>query len=133
MKDLIFTNTYKKEELTSYNPLVFAFVGDALHTLFVRNHVLKLGNTLVKDQHKKSIALCNAKTQATTLDRIIKSLSEEEIAIVKRARNTKTTHSAKNASDEEYKKSTSFEALLGWHYLQGNTERVEFLLRNSVE
>ena len=96
-------------------------------------HVLKTGNTLVKDQHKKSVALCNAKKQAEALKRILNSLSEEELAIVKRARNTKTTHGAKNASDEEYKQATSFEALLGWHHLQNNVERVNFLLTESVK
>ena len=121
-----------KEELLNINPLVFAFIGDAVHTLFVRHSSFGEGTILVKNLHKKGSELCCAKKQAATLDKLIPSLTEEELDLVRRTRNTKTSNSAKGATDEEYKKSTCFEALIGWHYLQKNIQRVDFLLQSSV-
>ena len=51
-------------------------------------------------------------------------LDEAEMLIITTSRNAKTNNVAKNSNLEEYKKSTSFEALLGYLYLTGKNERL---------
>ena len=90
------------------SPVVLAFVGDAVHTLFVRQSVLFSHDFTANQYNKYCAKFCSAVWQAKVLDQLKSSLSEEEQDIVRRARNFKTNNTAKNASIEEYKKSTSF-------------------------
>ena len=50
----------------------------------------------------------------------------------KRARNHKTLSQAKNASIIDYRRATGFEAVIGYLYLIGNTERLNELLENCI-
>ena len=52
-------------------------------------------------------------------------LSEEEIIIVKRARNYKTTSKPKNCDIVTYKYATGLESLIGYLDLENKKERVE--------
>mgnify|MGYP000332004560 FL=1 len=45
-----------------------------------------------------------------------------------RARNAKTRHRAKNRTLSDYKKATAVEAVLGYLYLTGKTDRLKTLL-----
>ena len=54
-------------------------------------------------------------------------LTEDEIAIFKRARNNQMNTMAKNASVADYKKASGFEAVIGYLYLLGKNERLEEL------
>ena len=113
------------------SPICLAFIGDAVHTLFVRDGLVKSENLLVKDYHKLSAKKCRASYQAGLLDEIIETLTEEEQNIVRRARNAKTQTKAKNADIETYKKATSFEALIGYVYLKGDYERLKQILKGN--
>ena len=54
--------------------------------------------------------------------------TDEEQDIFRRARNCKIQTSAKHAEPAEYRKASGFEAVIGYLYLTGNTERLfEFL------
>jgi len=110
------------------SPIVLAFVGDGVHTLYVRDRVVKNSNLLVNSCHKLSSKHCNAKAQAGKLDVIKDILTEEEQDIVRRARNAKVNNIAKNADLETYKKATSFEALVGYLYLKGDYKRLKQIL-----
>ena len=48
-------------------------------------------------------------------------------------RNAKTNNIAKNSNLTEYKKATCFEALVGYLYLSGQTERMNEILDISVQ
>jgi ribonuclease-3 family protein len=67
------------------------------------------------------------------MDKIMPILTEEEITMFKRGRNTKVNTRAKNASLAEYKKATGFETLIGFLYADGQMERLEFLLKTATE
>ena len=54
-------------------------------------------------------------------------MSEDEIAVFKRARNTHMNTMAKHASVADYKKASGFEAVIGYLYLLGENERLEEL------
>jgi len=60
-------------------------------------------------------------------------LTEEEISLVTRARNTKVNAPTKKATRAEYMKSTAFEALLGYLYLGGENKRLDEVLALSME
>ncbi len=112
------------------NILTLSYVGDAVHTLFVREKVVNKINLKAGDYHTICIKFCKASAQAKVLDEIFVELTEEEKNIAKRARNAKG-HKAKNASLEDYKKATAFEALVGFLYLSENKNRLNYLLEKS--
>ena len=127
-KDII-----SKTELIQISPLVLAFVGDSVHTMFVRNFVVKSKLEKLNDYNTHSYHYCKAKTQSMLLDKITELLTDEEKDVVRRTRNTKTNNIAKNSNLTEYKKATCFEALIGWLYLGGQEERLNEFLNKSIE
>ncbi|MBQ7884674.1 MAG: Mini-ribonuclease 3 [Clostridia bacterium] len=123
----IFASPCSEQEIIEMSPLALAFIGDGVHTMHVRDSVIKNGG--VVGFHKKSAGQCNAKAQAQKLDRLISSLKPCEQDIVRRARNAKTHNIAKNSDIETYKKATSFEALVGYLYLKGDYDRLNEILK----
>ena len=104
--------------------LALAFLGDAIHT----GQKEKL-NTY----NNKAKSFCNALSQAKALDKVFDLLDDEENDIVRKTRNTKNKHGAKNFDEETYKKATSFEALIGFLYLTKNKEKLAKILQKSME
>jgi len=98
----------------------------------IRTITLSKGNRPVEKVHKEAIAYVNAKAQADAADIILPMLSEEETDIYKRGRNAKSATKAKNASIGDYRKATGFEALMGYLYLMGETDRMLELIRAGV-
>ncbi len=119
--------------ITQLSPLALAFMGDAIHTAYVREKVLCGELNKMNNYHNTAKKFCNAKKQKETLDKIFDSLSDEEKDVVRRARNTHSKHSAKNFDEETYKKATAFEALLGWLYLSKQSERLSQILEISMQ
>ena len=78
--------------------------------------------------NEKASKIVCAPAQADFIDRILPVLNEEEIEVFKRARNTKKGTRAKHASVGEYNKATGFEALVGFLYITGERERLNYLL-----
>lgn len=128
LQDILFPPV-DAERFKEINPIVLAFIGDGVHTLYVRDMVVKNSDLLVNKCHINSAKFCNAKSQSKKLDLIEQFLTEEEKDIVRRARNAKTHNIAKNSDIETYKKATSFEALLGYLFLKGDYERLDFILK----
>ena len=113
------------------NVLVLAFVGDAAHTLFIRTKLCGASDGKAGLLHKAAKEYVSAKGQAAAYDLIAPTFSEDESGICRRARNHHNKTVAKNADLATYKKATAFEALLGYHYLSGNKERLDELLEKS--
>ena len=123
----------KQEELAQMSPLTLAFVGDGVHTLYVRNHVIKGRIGKIGDYHNLCAKYCKAQAQANALDKVMQDLTEKEEDVVRRARNVKTHNIAKNSDFQTYKKATSFEALVGYLYLTENFERLLQILKISIQ
>ncbi|HOE56055.1 MAG TPA: ribonuclease III domain-containing protein, partial [Bacillota bacterium] len=70
------------------------------------------------------IEFVKAKAQADILGRINELLTPEEQDIVRRGRNTKSSTVPKNADILDYRYATGFEALIGFLYLTGQTDRL---------
>lgn len=121
----------KRDQIIEINPVSLAFLGDSLHTLFVRNSVVKFTKLPIGKQHILAIKYCKANYQAKILDLL--ELTEEESEIARRARNAKSHDAPKSSNLEEYKKATSYEAILGYEYLIGNEGRLHYLLNKTFE
>jgi len=117
-----------KNQVHLLNPLVLAYIGDAVYELNIRTKVIDKGNIKTSNMHKKSIEYVRAKSQAEALDEIIEKLTELECDIVRRARNTHTLTVPKNADLEEYKKATALEALIGYLYLKEDYDRLREII-----
>jgi len=117
--------------MKNYSMLELAFLGDAVHTKFVREYVLKNNNGKMNELHKLASKYCSAKWQSDIVDKL--NLSTEENEIIRMARNTKTKHMAKNADPAQYHMATAFEALIGYLYLNNMTDRLEEILNLSIK
>ena len=116
-----------EKEILSLNPLVLAFVGDSVQQLMVRTKLASTSKAKAGELHKLQSEQIKASAQAKYMDEIMSILTEEEIAVFKRARNTHMNTMAKNASVADYKKASGFEAVIGYLYLLGKNERLEEL------
>ena len=113
------------------NSLVLAFVGDAVHTLFIRKH-FATDSFSAGNLHKLCSDYCKASAQSEALKKIENILNDEEKEVVRKARNTKTHDAPKNAKLVDYKRATSFEALIGYLYLKNDITRLEYILNLSI-
>lgn len=110
------------------SPLTLAFVGDAYFSLVVREMLVCDANRPVRDLHKLSVKAVNAQAQARCMRILLPSLTEKETEVFKRGRNAHTSHTPKNQSGCDYHYATGFEALIGYLYLSGSSERLNSLL-----
>lgn len=121
-----------EREARMYSPLTLAFLGDAVYSLMVRNMLTLAANKPTGKLHKESISYVNASFQAEMIKMLLPALTEEETAVFKRGRNAHSAHSPKNQSADDYRYATGFEALFGYLYLCGNTDRLKELFNNSA-
>ena len=121
------------ENYEQLSPLALAFMGDAIHTAFVREQVLGGQLNKMNNYHNQATKFCNAQKQKETLDKITPLLIEEEQDVVRRARNCHSKHTAKNFDEETYKKATAFEALIGYLHLSKNFDRLQMFLEASIQ
>ena len=129
----MFEEFKKIERPELLNPLVLAYIGDAVYELYVRIHISKNGALKTNALHKASIGFVCAKAQAGILDKIEESLTEEELNIVRRGRNANSNTIPKNASVADYKKATAFEALIGYLFLKNNINRLEEIIDIAIK
>lgn len=114
-------------ELNAFSMLALAHIGDAVFEMMTRAALCKDGHTSVHELHKRTTARVNAPAQAEAAGRILPLLSDEESAIYRRGRNTHVNSVPHAANVGQYHAATGLEALFGWLYLQGRTERLNEL------
>lgn len=134
MKESIKT-TFRTADINAdqYSPLALAYMGDCAYEIVIRTLLLHLGNAPVDKLNRKGSHLAKAETQARMIMAIQEQLTPEEQTVYKRGRNAKSYTSAKNASINDYRKATGFEALLGWLYLKGEFDRMTEIIRLGFE
>lgn len=113
-----------EQDAKQYSPLTLAYIGDAVYEVIVRTILVEQGNAPVNTLHKHASKLVKAEAQADAYHRIKEQLTEEEMSVFRRGRNAKSYTSAKNATIGDYRVATGFEALFGYWYLTGQTERM---------
>ncbi len=122
-----------KQRAINVNPIVLAFVGDAVYSLFVREKLTFSTDFKTSELNKLATKEVKATAQAQFVLSLKDFFTEDESDVFRRARNAKKTTRAKNASIAEYNLSTGFEAVLGYLYLIGDIERINFLLNKGNE
>ena len=113
------------------SPVVLAFVGDAVYSLFVRERLVFNSDYKTGELNKLATKEVNAIAQSEFVKEIMPLLNEKELLVYKRGRNAKKPTKSKSASVAEYNASTGFEALLGYLYVTGNHDRINFLLNKG--
>ena len=132
LKDLR-TKEFTEKEARLLSPLQLALVGDGVYELFIRNSILSKNLELsAHKMHVKAIGYVKAKSQSIIMHEIEDKLTENESYIFKRGRNTKSATVPKNADVRDYRMATGFEALVGYLYLIGDTERLEFIFNTAL-
>ena len=134
LTDLVRT-TYELpgQDIRSYSPLTLAYIGDSIYDLIIRTMLVERGNSQVNKLHHRASAYVKAAAQREIMAEIEPMLTEEEHGYYKRGRNAKSFTTAKNATIVEYRVATGFEALLGFLYLTGQTERVMQLVKAGTD
>ncbi|WP_309244140.1 Mini-ribonuclease 3 [Paenibacillus sp. GbtcB18] len=114
------------------NPLVLAYVGDAVYEMFIRQYVISMPSQRPNHLHRTATRYVSAKAQSKALQALLPLLTEEETDIVKRGRNAKSGSTAKNADVLEYRHSTAFESLIGYLYYKQAYERLNYIMEASL-
>ena len=113
--------------------LALAHVGDAVYELLTRTMLCTRANSSVAQLHKQTVSYVNAPAQARAVEKILPLLDSEEASVYRRGRNAKVNSVPHNADIGQYHAATGLEALFGWLYLQGRTERAEEFFRAIME
>ena len=114
-------------DINNISMLGLAHIGDGVYELLTRTMLCSDGNKKVTELHKKSVAIVNAPAQAAAMERLLPHLTADELAIYKRGRNAKVNSVPQKADIGQYHAATGLEALFGWLYLQGMTDRINDL------
>lgn len=112
------------------NSLVLAYLGDTVYENYIRRYLINLGINNVNELQKQSIHYVSAKGQASFFRDLIDKgfLTEEELTIVKRARNYKSGSHPKNCDIITYKHATGLEALIGYLKLEEKDDRIKEIM-----
>ena len=111
-------------EIVTENATSLAWIGDAVMSLAVREHLLSLGFRKAHVLQKKNAVICSAKGQAIMLNKK---------TILARGRNATIHSKAKNATHKTYLEATALESMLGYLYLYGHQERLKVCLDKIIE
>lgn len=119
-------------DIHNLNTTALAYIGDSVYEVYVREHVLSGGNANSDKLHKMAIKYVSAYGQAKAIKKIFDELSEEDQALVKRARNHKSASKPKNVDPMTYKWATALEALIGSYHLKGEIEKEKMLVERII-
>lgn len=108
---------------------VYAFLGDAIYELYIRDYLIDKGFCKVNDLQKECVKYVSAERQCFFVEKMIEEnfLKEEEIEIFKRGRNT-SSHSSRSTDIVTYKKATGLEAVIGYLYKNKNEKRIKEIM-----
>lgn len=120
-------------DINNISMLGLAHIGDGVYELLTRTMLCSDGNKRVTELHKKCVSIVNAPAQAAAMERLMPHLTADELALYKRGRNAKVNSVPHKADIGQYHAATGLEALFGWLYLQGMTERINELYAICVE
>lgn len=122
-------------EIVTENAVALAWMGDALMSCHIREHLLKKGYRRPDDLQKKSAKYLSAKAQCRMLDALEAEnfFDDDEKVIVRRGKAARIHTKAKNANVHEYLQATALEAVIGYLYLYGHEDRLKALLARLAQ
>ncbi len=116
------------QTLRTLGPLELAHVGDGAYELLVRTALARRGGR-VGDLHRAAVAHVAAPAQAAALEKLLPYLNEQEQRIVHQGRNAHVHGCPAGCTVAQYHAATALEALFGYLWLAGETERAGELFR----
>lgn len=120
---------FPKKKASQYSPLVLAYIGDSVYEVYVRTRIIAENPDLPAHKlHKLAIGYVKAHAQSNSITGLEDKLTESELAIYKRGRNAKSATVPKNADLTDYRRATGFEALVGYLYMSGENERLDYIM-----
>ena len=123
----------EQDTINGISSLGLAHLGDAVYELMVRSWLCLHGKATNKGLHKAAITYVSAPAQAQRCQKFLPVLTEEEQEVFRRGRNSHTAAIPKGASVGEYHTATAMEALFGWLWLRGETDRLNELFTLMME
>ncbi len=116
------------------NVLVLAYLGDTIYEDYIRKYLISCKIANVNDLQKQSVNYVSAKAQANFLKKMIEDdfFTDEEMNVIKRARNYKSSSHPKNCDIITYKYATGLEALIGYLELLNNRDRIDEIMKNIL-
>ena len=128
-----FCPNMSEQDVNKISMLGLAHIGDSVYELLTRTMLCSQGHSSVIELHKLTVSWVNAPAQAAAAEKILPLLNDKESAVYRRGRNAKVNSVPHNASINQYHAATGLEALFGWLYLQGKTERIGQLFAAIME
>ena len=122
----------RMDELRNLNADVLAYMGDAVYEKMVREMLLGRGIHRADRLHREATRYVSATAQAEIIHALYDTLTEYEQGMLRRWRNHKYHSKAKHADPMTYKWATAFEALVGYLYLAGDTQRLDWLFEQAA-
>ncbi|GAE35308.1 Mini-ribonuclease 3 [Halalkalibacter akibai] len=121
-------------DLKQLNALALAYMGDSVLDMYVRYYLIAQGNVRPHRLHVEATKYVSAKSQAFIMGKMLEEdfFTTEEINVFKRGRNAKSGSIPKNTDLNTYRYSTGFEAVLGYHYFQGEQNRLDEIMKKAV-
>ena len=121
-------------DVRNINVLVIAYLGDTIYEDYIRRYLIRRGLANVNDLQTESIKYVSAKSQSMFLTKLIDEnfFSEEELDVIKRARNNTSKAHPKNTDIITYKLATGLEALIGYLDLIDNKERIDEIMKKIL-
>lgn len=112
-----------------------AYIGDAIYEVYIRKYLIHNGIRKVNNLQKEAKKYVSATGQSEYLKKLmnIDFFTEEELDIIKRARNFKTISKPKHTDIITYKYATALEAIIGYLYLNKNYEKINKLMNIILE
>lgn len=122
-------------DIRTINVISLAYLGDSVYEVYVREHLIKMGISLVENLQREAIKYVSAKSQSKIVKWLTDNnyLNNDELDIIKRGRNYKRGSHPKNTDIITYKNSTGFEALIGYLYLDNKIDRLDEIIRYILE
>ena len=120
-------------DVRNINVLVLAYLGDTIYEYYVRKYLInKYSN--VNDLQTNSIKYVSAKGQKKYVLDLIDDgyFNEEEMDVIKRARNNASSTHPKNCDIVTYKYATGLEALIGYLELIDRRDRIEEIMNKIL-
>lgn len=121
-----------EQEVFAMDALTLAYMGDVCWSFYIREKLIGTGIHHVQILSALASEMVSARWQSRILFELRELLSERELSVCRRGRNT---HSSvpKSATVEEYRESTAFESLMGYLYFSGQKERQAFLMDRAMK
>ncbi len=124
---------FEIENSASLGGASLAYLGDAVLELITRQYLLSKGITDVGKMNSLALSYVKATAQSDAVEIIIPLLTEDELAVFKRGRNTHGIAIPKSAKAGQYRRATGLEALFAYLYINGKNDRMKELFLAGFE